>query len=430
MALTPFRDYYLIEAVDLDRTWKNYGEAVVKRASTPQSWSILAKVHGGVSHHVIGSLRPNEYEREKITPDHINDIGHHTITSPAGLKKLKVAMGPMINNAPGARDTDEMIAIPQHDTHMVATILRQPKPPASDGPISKALAETSYHDDVKRDAFMEHVQKSVPHPKYIPTVTRMYAEGGIKRMEDIDSQAAEVIGKYHTLATHGRLDPQRQVVDSAAGKVYSVHPDEYGSQEELEKNRRTAKMLNPEARDKPIPETNFKAFKSLDDFRAVVDHERHSQFFASERKSALKGSYDVVHDDEHVTVYHPKTYEAAKALSFCPHSGKKAAWCTAADSKSGEGYFNDYHSDGPLLIFHPKQPKHPGEMYQAHAPVGYSDSRRYETQTMDEHDHDSDFAWDGSNLPPEERHRFKERFPGITHDWIHEKSQDIYNERD
>lgn len=373
--LTPFRDYYLIEAVDLDRTWQNYGEAVKKRAATPSSWAILVK-HGGDSFHTVGTLTDHEYKRNNITPDHVNDLGHHTITSAGGLKKIRDEMGPIFNRyTPNLHDqttkSKMWVAIPHHDNHIIATTLRsQQKEPGAMGISPKD------HDDIKRDAFMGHVASSVPHPKYIPTVTRMYAEGGIKRVEDIDTQASEAFGKYHQLATNGRLNPKKHVVDTATGSVAIRSVAEMGGQEEWDKNLKTAKLLNPQARN-PISETNFKAFKSLDDVRAVVNHPDHKEFFQKESKAALKGSYTTVHDDDDVTVYHPHTHEASVALAHCPHTGQKAAWCTAANSESGKDYFDSYSKDGALLIYHPKKPKYEGEMYQTHP-----------SQQMDEQDNE------------------------------------------
>lgn len=68
--------------------------------------------------------------------------------------------------------------------------------------------------------------------------------------------------------------------------------------------------------------------------------------------------YDNAGENEHWTVYHPKTSKGACSL------GRGTNWCTTS------GMFSDYKKQGPLSIFVPKNPRYRGEMYQYHKESG------------------------------------------------------------
>jgi len=73
------------------------------------------------------------------------------------------------------------------------------------------------------------------------------------------------------------------------------------------------------------------------------------------RDGLIKGEdYDVIGENKHWTVYHPKTNKAACSL------GRGTNWCTASK------LFDNYNRQGPLSIFVPKNPTHRGERYQYH----------------------------------------------------------------
>lgn len=349
MTLTPFREYYLIEAVDLDRTWATHKDKIMAR-----------------SQEISG------YEgEEKIT----DPTGRYTETEKRQVHPSTLTDGRAAKMHPGVKEWRPMY----RDKHMVATIMRQPKPPASDGPISAALNDTDYHESVKKDAFMDVVQKAAPHPKYIPTITKMYANGSIKKIEDIGTQAADVFAKYHALSLAGKLNPKLNThgVERRADRPWGATPgDGLGEWGAAGPDRQTGQV--PKG---PV-HTDFRSMQTIDQVRDVVNHHSYHDFFKQESKAALKGQFSVVHDDDQVTVYHPHTWEASKHLAHCPHSGRKVAWCTAANSDDAKETFESYSKDGPLLIFHPKKPRREGELYQSHINSG---------QHMDEHDEPSNF---------------------------------------
>lgn len=68
--------------------------------------------------------------------------------------------------------------------------------------------------------------------------------------------------------------------------------------------------------------------------------------------------YGPFYEDDTIEIYIPSTEEEA-----CSY-GRKTSWCTASKKESA---FDNYNQMGPLYIFIPKNPDHPGEKYQFHA---------------------------------------------------------------
>jgi hypothetical protein len=373
MTLPSLTEYYLIEAVDLDRTWETHKDKIIGRA------------HEGRHHVTAAGGDHREYGKDHLNAEVVarapweNDTEAHE--SARSLMHTNTDSKYLYfdpdNKRELARDKKRIESglnhryTIYHDQHSVAVAIRRSVEGGLNG-----------NDEVPhgfaKEHFMNMVKEAAPHPKYIPTSVKMYANGAIKRMEDIPTQAAEAFGKYHKLATHGRLNPNKYIVDSEHRGRMIADKTQPGN-EGIHEYDKWKKKKNPEWLT-PVQETNFKAFDSLNDVRLVTDHDDHKAFFAKERTG--KSNHTIVHDDDDVTVYHPHDHEAAVSLAFCPHTGKKAAWCTSADSSSGASYFDDYSKNGALLIYHPKKPLHDGEMYQTH---------HASNQYMDEHDDDVDY---------------------------------------
>jgi len=66
--------------------------------------------------------------------------------------------------------------------------------------------------------------------------------------------------------------------------------------------------------------------------------------------------YTIHGENEHWTIAQPHTQKAACTL------GKGTEWCTASKSRNR---FEQYDSEGPLVVFIPKKPAYKGERYQA-----------------------------------------------------------------
>jgi hypothetical protein len=155
-----------------------------------------------------------------------------------------------------------------------------------------------------------------PQKKYVQHIARMYGNGGFDRHEDVFSRGKQALRKFHDLAS-------RKVI--------------------------------------PAENRDIGRIKSLRDLEDLVD----------QHKDKLSGKQeDAAHHEkmkqqatitEHGTYTHiiPHTTEAS-----C-HFGKGTKWCTATDDPD-DSMHNAYSAKGPLQIFVPKEPKHPGEKYQYH----------------------------------------------------------------
>jgi hypothetical protein len=156
---------------------------------------------------------------------------------------------------------------------------------------------------------MNYIEDADPTPNklYTPWLTREYAKGRIKRLEDMDS-------RYNTwLASHFKY-----------------------------KNKRD---FPPELKD--IMRIDAPSFLT-----GMVNYEPPPE----ELKN--KGNSKLVADTPSARVIVPLDQDAA-----C-YYGQGTQWCTAATR--GTNYFDHYDNNGPLYIILPKHPKYNGEKYQLH----------------------------------------------------------------
>lgn len=151
-----------------------------------------------------------------------------------------------------------------------------------------------------------------PNKIYTPWLAREYANGSIKRLEDLDGLRV-LLSDYHRY-----------------------------------KNRR----------DFPADAKDIMRLSASTGSNRLALFNVLSRYTPPDREEANRGSAETVYEDGDVRVIHPKDERAA-----C-YYGQGTQWCTAATRS--ENYFNQYNSEGPLYILLPKNPQRSGEKYQLH----------------------------------------------------------------
>lgn len=146
-----------------------------------------------------------------------------------------------------------------------------------------------------------------PNKLYTPWLTREYAKGRIKRLEDIGSRLTPL------LKTH---------------------------------------FENKNKRDFPPKLKDIMSIKA-DEFESGM-----SQFTPPEPEIKNRGESRQVYDGPTARIIVPEDETAA-----C-YYGQGTRWCTA--STKGDNYFDQYNRRGDLYIVIPKKPKYEGEKYQFH----------------------------------------------------------------
>ncbi len=179
-----------------------------------------------------------------------------------------------------------------------------------------------------QDNHQEHFQNLVssadpsPKKKYGDWIHSQYANGNIGHSEDIGAQVKDAIGTFHSHSEKNQLKKHGISNDISSFK----HPNDlYSSVESLPKEA-TSKSQ---------------------------EYKTHSQ-------------NATIHSNEHWDYIIPHTKEASIEHAKCSASGKKARWCTAAESDGN--MFDHYNKEAAgagdrFAILKPKQPKRPGEMY-------------------------------------------------------------------
>lgn len=146
---------------------------------------------------------------------------------------------------------------------------------------------------------------------YVPWIAREYANGNIRRLEDIDSRVKPLLAQYHQYKNKGWF-PQHA---------------------------------------KDIMRVNIHQLSSL-----MVN------LNVPQDRQVDRGEYSEIYKDSSVRVIVPKDVTAA-----C-YYGQGTQWCTA--STRGTNYFDQYNKQGPLYIILPANPEHLGEKYQFHFESG------------------------------------------------------------
>ena len=169
---------------------------------------------------------------------------------------------------------------------------------------------------------MENIDPS-PNKQYVQWVVMRYLDGAFRLFEDVLSNGAEFLNKYHELKQRRQLPAEIADINRFKGA-----------------------------------ETFSRLFLRVntlyDEFKVAQDEKEGTQL--------SKGNSKVVLDNKEVRVIVPENEQAA-----C-YYGQGTAWCTA--STTSTNYFNHYNDDGPMYILIPKNAKHEGEKYQLHFESG------------------------------------------------------------
>jgi len=144
---------------------------------------------------------------------------------------------------------------------------------------------------------------------YVQWLARLYINGETS-LEDIESTIADYLDKFH------KLKVKRHLSNADIGQ-----------------------------------------YKDFDAFMNDMDQYPNDVLDDDEAKNKTYKA-DKIYDENGVLIIHPKDKEAA-----CRY-GRGTRWCTA--STRGHNYFASYNRRGPLYIFVPRKPDHPGEKYQFH----------------------------------------------------------------
>ena len=436
-----FRNFLLTEAYDRSKTMENYRDKIEEHLRTPRA----LKTHEGIiisqgSNSDWDSHLQKHKEDPKAYAGAIYDDSNR-VGAIVGMRAHGPYGQPLHPHPFGLLDTttpikeldhfkevrdyrhkrlDDMIAHPStsEETKRVARNAKGPEGfsgvALGDEPNSQYypvhVTNRQYDAgmsvrDVVHDNFMRKLEDALPHPKYVQAALKMYTnpKGGVTRTEDLFSTVAGAFHDYHTIASKGKLDPTRWAEMSKKQDLYDAgkrnveyltkhiedetnagHPVGSGVHDTLKDAKQAVADFEPLA--KSPKHTEFNRFTSFSQLQHVVNDPRYKHILNPVPKisDAKEGEdFDVIHDNDEATVYHVKTAHGAWVLAHDPHTGQKAAWCTAPDPrhKGAHNYFHHYNEQGPLIIVHPKHPTRPGELYQIHRPSG---------QWNDENDEDMD----------------------------------------
>jgi hypothetical protein len=163
---------------------------------------------------------------------------------------------------------------------------------------------------------LEKLEASDPtnNKGYVQWLARLYINGETS-LEDVESTVAEYLDKFHKLKIKNHL--------IKAGKA----------------------------------DNDIGQYKDYDTFMNAMD-QYPNDLIDDDQGKKKKFNADIIYDENGILVVRPNDKEAS-----CRY-GRGTRWCTAATR--GYNYFDSYTSRGPLYMFMPRRPNHPGEKYQFH----------------------------------------------------------------
>lgn len=205
-----------------------------------------------------------------------------------------------------------------------------------------------YHNEEAqiRDDFMGALEASVGNNKMlVRPLLATYVNSNLPRLEDTLTGTADKFKQYNWLRNEKHVDSSLRMLGVEQDGKVTPHEN----------------MTGPSHRD-------FNKIETEDQLNSIINHPNYdaanAEYNRRKFEKALKNvkpgvDYNIVEDNPHLRAYEALTHAGLKALSFDPHTGKKATWCNAADSKTGEMYFDSFQENGgnPFVIHY----KHPEE---------------------------------------------------------------------
>jgi hypothetical protein len=148
-----------------------------------------------------------------------------------------------------------------------------------------------------------------PNKNYVQWLARTYINND-DSLEDVESTTADYLDKFHRLKIKHHLD-----------------------------------------------NNDIGQYKDFDTFMNDMD-KYPNDLIDDDQGKKKKYNADIIYDEKGILIVRPNDKEAS-----CRY-GRGTRWCTAATR--GHNYFASYTSRGPLYMFMPRKPNHPGEKYQFH----------------------------------------------------------------
>ena len=196
-----------------------------------------------------------------------------------------------------------------------ATLLTVDNTPAEKLKVEKVMAKFKEQAFILKNQLavkvLDKLEKADPTPNknYVQWLARTYINND-DSLEDVESTTADYLDKFHRLKIKHHLD-----------------------------------------------NNDIGQYKDFDTFMNDMD-KYPNDLIDDDQGKKKQYNADIIYDEKGILIVRPNDKEAS-----CRY-GRGTRWCTAATR--GHNYFASYTSRGPLYMFMPRKPNHPGEKYQFH----------------------------------------------------------------
>ena len=199
----------------------------------------------------------------------------------------------------------------------------------NDNGLKDWIATRQPEDEELHNEFFQVAEEADPsqNKQYVQWIVQRFLDNSISRYEDISSNIAEFLFKYHNLKTRNRLNDPSDGAQAIPADINQIKTKEDINAVHTELTPRWNRLSQEQ------------------------DNNR-------EQKMLSKGKASEVYKDAYVRVIVPE--DEASACYY----GQGTMWCTA--STMGQNYFDHYNSNGKLYILIPTKPEYEGEKYQLH----------------------------------------------------------------
>ena len=195
------------------------------------------------------------------------------------------------------------------------TLLTVDNTPAEKLKVEKVMAKFKEQAFILKNQLavkvLDKLEKADPTPNknYVQWLARTYINND-DSLEDVESTTADYLDKFHRLKIKHHLD-----------------------------------------------NNDIGQYKDFDTFMNDMD-KYPNDLIDDDQGKKKQYNADIIYDEKGILIVRPNDKEAS-----CRY-GRGTRWCTAATR--GHNYFASYTNRGPLYMFMPRKPEHPGEKYQFH----------------------------------------------------------------